>query len=407
MNYLIESSICLLMFYGLYHFLFKDSTKHAINRIYLLSSLILSALIPILSLPIFRNKIAYAPKPTSSLIGRVQFIPDGAVPFDWSLVWFNIYLVGVIISFLILSIGIYKILSIIVNGDKVRHCNYTLIYTNSEIPLCSFGKYIIAPSHRKEDLTEYELTHEINHLKNFHTLDVLFIKLFRCLFWFNPIVLLYDRRLIEIHEYQADSATLNHLGRESYLSFIVDQVSIRSKHPLVHNFNSLIKKRLIMMSSESRSGSVQYLAIIPVLLVVLSLFSFDSYPEHVDNNGNEHSILNDTIPDGIVLDTLYTAVFNMSSKKEVPSTVAELSRANTFVRDTFITQASINGRDIKWLVIKEKGKDAYIIPSDDPLTKTMLNRVDTISIIDYATYIEQMISINYKSGVIDTLVNEW
>lgn len=374
MNYLIESSICLVLFYGLYHFLFKDTTAHFANRIYLLTSLLVAALIPTLSLPIFKNQVTYSPSANIS-IGHVQFIPDEAVLFNWSLLWFYIYLAGVIVSFLVFFTGLYKIVRIILQGERTVNHDHSIIYTSADLPLCSFGKFIIAPLYRKGNLTEYELTHEINHLKSLHTLDVLFIKLFRCLFWFNPIVLLYERRLIEVHEYQADSATLNHLGRESYLSFIIDQVSIKSKYSIVHNFNSLIKKRLIMMSSESRSGYIHYLAVIPVLLVVLSLFSFDTYDEYVDKDGNMFEVLNDTIPDGAVL-------------------------------DTFITQASINGRDIKWVVIKEDGKDAYIIPSDDPMTKLMMDRIDTISTIDYDTYKETMVTFNYKTGVIDTLIYE-
>ena len=185
---------------------------------------------------------------------------------------------------------------------------------------------------------------------------------------------MYERRLVEVHEYQADEATLNHFGKKSYLSFIIDQVSIKSKHSLVHNFNSLIKKRLIMMSSESRSGNAQYLAILPVLLVVLSLFSFDTYDEYIDTNGKMITILNDTIPDGVVLDTI--SMFDFNSMTRVSRVVA-----------------------------KPVGANAYLLPGTDSITIAM-SGVDTISTIDYDTYMETVVSINYNTGVIDTLINE-
>jgi len=373
MNYLIESSICITLFYGLYHLVFRDATAHYANRLYLLTSLIISVLIPTLSLPLFKNQIIYSYSP-SLPVGYVKFLPDEAVPFDWSILWFGIYITGVVISFLVFFIGIFKILRIIQKGESANYRGHSIIYTATDITLCSFGKFIIVPLDKKENLTEYELTHEINHITNLHTMDILFVKIFRCLFWFNPIVFMYERRLVEVHEYQADEATLNHFGKKSYLSFIIDQVSIKSKHSLVHNFNSLIKKRLIMMSSESRSGNAQYLAILPVLLVVLSLFSFDTYDEYIDTNGKMITILNDTIPDGVVLDTIY--MFDFNSMKQVSRVVA-----------------------------KPVGANAYLLPGTDSITIAM-SGVDTISTIDYDTYMETVVSINYNTGVIDTLINE-
>ena len=373
MNYLLESSLSMILFYGLYHLVFKDTRAHRQNRLYLIGSLIVSICIPLISLPVFKNTIAFS-TPVKQPTGIEAFVQPTSSSYDWNTILFIIYVSGVIISLLLILRSLYTLYEIVRNGDSITLKDTNVIYSHSDIPLCSFGKYIIAPCNRKGKLTDYELTHEANHIRSLHTLDILFIKVFRSFFWFNPILSLFEKRLIEVHEYQADAATQTLHGKESYLSFLVDQVSNKQQPSLVHNFNSLIKKRLIMMNSESRSDSVQYLAIFPVLLVALSLFSFDTYTVFMDTDGNEISIQKDTIPNDILFDTI--VMYDHSSKQEVLRVVA-----------------------------KPKGKNAYLLPGTDPISKAMQS-IDTIMTLDYDTFKETTIVINYKTGVIDTLVKE-
>jgi beta-lactamase regulating signal transducer with metallopeptidase domain len=373
MIYLLEASICLVMFYGLYHIVFKDTQAHNQNRLYLLGSLIASILIPLLSIPIYKN-VAVFSSPINQPVGVGAIATPISSSNDWNTVLVIVYLLGVIISFFVILKSLYKLIDLVRNGESIKHHDTKVIYSNSDVTLCSFGSYIIAPNNRKGNLTEYELTHELNHIRSFHTLDILFIKIFRSFFWFNPILKLYENRLIEVHEYQADASTQDVFGKDSYISFLVDQVSTKYQSSLVHNFNSLIKKRLIMMNSESRSNSLKYLAIFPVLLVVLSLFSFDSYTIYLDTDGKEISLQQDTIPNGIVFDTI--VMYDFNSKKEVQRIVAI-----------------------------PKGKNAYLLPGNDPISKAMQS-IDTIMMVDYDTYKETTVVINYKTGVIDTLVKE-
>jgi hypothetical protein len=387
MNYLLESSICIVLFYGLYHLIFKDKPTHGQNRTYLLSSLMLALMIPILSIPIYKHESILSTATQLPIKGDM-IVPLGVeseiLSYDWSLIWPFIYIAGVLISLFIVLRGTYHIYTIIKNGEPIQHEGLTIIYTGADITLCSFGKYVIAPIDRKENLTTYELTHESNHIRKGHTLDVLFIKVFRAFFWFNPILVLYEKRLIEVHEYQADEATQTNLGKESYVSFLVDQVSRKRQPAIVHNFNSLIKKRLIMMSSESRSNKLRYLAILPVLLVGLSLFSFESYTVYMDTNGNELITKNDTIPSFPLL----------AAEKNNNISGAKI--------DTFSTYHSDLKKEVKYILVRPLLQNAYLIVDENPEINSIV-RIDTITTIDYDTYKEETVVINYQTGVIDTL----
>lgn len=386
MSYLLETSICLIIFYGLFHLLFMGKQNHMMNRIYLLSSLVLSLFIPLVSLPVYKN-VVIANESNNGIRNQaitVQSSIETSEAFQWLEFLQMVYLFGVIISFSLFMLGLFKIIQMIKNGQEASVNGRKVIYNKNELPLCSFAGYILVPNHKRDNLTAYELTHEINHISMWHTMDVLLVKCLRAFYWFNPIMYLYEKRIFEVHEYQADEATFNLLGKESYLNFLVDQVSKKQNPKLVHNFNSLIKKRIIMMSSESKSGSIQYLAIIPILLVVFSLFSFDSYPEYVDKKGNLLVSQQDTIPsyglitfptndesDSIVFDTIVS--FNFDLKKEV-----------------------------KRVVARPRGQKAFMLPNNDGY-----EGIDTLTTLDYDTYKEQTVVINHKTGVIDTLVNEW
>ena len=372
--YLLESSVCMILFYGLYHLLFKDTSTHAQNRLYLLSSLLISLVIPLISLPVYQHSSIVPTPSTQPFIGGVtrQIQPE-IIAYDWSSIWSLVYAAGVLISLTVLLRRLYHIYRIIKTGESIYHRGTQVIYTATETPLCSFGKYIIAPIDRKGNLTQYELTHEINHTRKRHTIDVVFIKVLRSFFWFNPVLMFYEERLLEVHEYQADEATHYDLGKESYLSFLVDQISRNRQPSLVNNFNSLINKRLIMMNSETRSGKIQYLAILPVLLVVFSLFSFDSYNVYLDTDGNEISIQRDTIPHGAKIDTFTT--YHSDLKKEV-----------------------------KYVLVKPHLQNAYLIINENPEINS-IGRIDTLMKIDYDTYAETTVVINYQTGVIDTITN--
>lgn len=370
MMYLLESSICMIIFYTLYYLIYRGAKTHSANRIYLIISLLLSLIIPLLSFAIYSEIIVI---PDSIQISAENII-SGSTPSNttnWSSVLMVLYSFGVIVSLFILMKNVFEIFQIIRQGNIIIGKGSKLVYTNLDISVCSFGRYIIVPQSRKDKITDYELVHEENHIRRHHSLDILLMKIVRSFFWFNPILVLYERDLIEIHEYQADEATIGKLGTESYLSFLLNQVSNSHQYPLVHNFNSLIKKRLIMMSSKTRSGKTKYFAVLPVLLGILCLFSFDTFPVLVDSQGNYLSISQDSIPPGASIDTI--TMYNYKLKKEVNR-----------------------------IIVSPNGADAYLLQSTNP-DITSMDWIDTIVTIDYDTYLEEMVVINYQTGVIDTI----
>ena len=93
----------------------------------------------------------------------------------------------------------------------------------------------------------------------------------------NPVILLYKKSLTEVHEYLADQGAIFRFGNEKYESFLMEQIS-QQKRNLTNNFYSLFKQRIKMIHTDSKTKIWQYVLILPMLVIVLSLFSFTYYP---------------------------------------------------------------------------------------------------------------------------------
>ena len=117
MNYLLESSICITVFYVLYYLFFRRLTFIRLNRIYLISSLIIGLILPSISYQlqevinvvpsnIEREGTTLTPLIMNSHVSPVLNTP----PFDWLIIWQACYILGILFMLIRFSIVIYKIL---------------------------------------------------------------------------------------------------------------------------------------------------------------------------------------------------------------------------------------------------------------------------------------------------------
>ncbi|SER47326.1 M56 family metallopeptidase [Flavobacterium frigoris] len=116
-------------------------------------------------------------------------------------------------------------------------------------------------------------THELIHVTQRHTLDVLVIETLKALFWFNPIFIFYKKAIQLNHEFLADEKVVKaHHNIPFYQNLLISKANANPTYYLASNLNySVTKKRLIMMTkttSISRALLKKGL-IIPLLTVLL------------------------------------------------------------------------------------------------------------------------------------------
>ncbi len=375
-TYALESSACLLLFWLFYAAFLSGDTQHVRNRTFLLLSVTLAALIPLLN---FRLRTGSPIIPAEGLARlllpeiRVTGSATGAGLFadPVALIVF-VYITGVAISAtLFLSAG-FRLLWLITtrgNHDKIITCE-------DDRPVCysAFGYIFISGSIPKQD-AERMIAHERNHLSRLHHIDLCITAIVTVLQWFNPAAYLIRRSLMAVHEYEADSECIN-LGEEvtSYQQLLVSAV-LNTRLSLISNTfskRSLLKNRIIMMTKK-KSGSISSLKLL--LAVPLAAFLFFTFscndmrketapPEPIDPAlGVYDSILKDN-------------VFNVPSEMPVFGTDAGKSMENlvqwinlNLKYPDEAKEKGIMGKVILTFIVDENGNiiQPEVVRSADPL----------------------------------------
>ena len=129
----------------------------------------------------------------------------------------------------------------------------------------------------------------------------------KIVFWFNPLVYVYNNRLLLVHEYQADKTSATQ--PQKYGQFLIEQAMLHTAPSLSHSFNrSPIKKRIIMLTKRSSTlASGKKIIAVPLIALFAILFTNYAYSGPKDNEkqvkgnittfrGNkfEKEMLNDT-----------------------------------------------------------------------------------------------------------------
>jgi len=271
--YLGKVNLYWILFFGCYWFLLRNHTFFKWNRAYLLGSLALAFIVPLIEFP---NHAAV----TSSAIYAVSVIPvyvttpesesyfSHWIQFVWA-----VQLIGACIMFSKIFESVKDLIKLIKQGESIEFEDYKLVLLpHNEIGSFSFFKYLVISQTDYEQYLDPILRHESVHIRQYHSLDILFIELLKAVFWFNPVLWFYKRSIQEVHEFLADKDAPN---RDHYARFLV---SYTLAAPIVsltnHFFNSSLLKSRIKMIYKNRNSQWalgKYLTIVPIIGVTLML----------------------------------------------------------------------------------------------------------------------------------------
>jgi TonB family protein len=186
--------------------------------------------------------------------------------------------------------NISKIISYAKGKSCVNYKTAKLILTETKSTPHSFWKYIFV---NKEDyingnIPDEIIIHEYEHIKQKHSIDIIFIELLIAFFWFNPILYLYRKKIKQNHEFIADNAVVKSKQNVSYYqALLINNTYKRTSIELVSKFNSYLttKNRFIMMTkttSKLRSICARF-ALIPAMFVAICVFSSKTIAQNVNN----------------------------------------------------------------------------------------------------------------------------
>lgn len=284
LNYVLEVNICWLGFYLLYSLVLSRETFFEYNRWYLLAGLVGGLLIPLVEYQIIIEQIIEIPSVSldlEELSGMTATVVAAKEPsFRDRLIQslFVIYLLGVAALTIRFVMGLLRIAWLYWRGTKMERPGYALVKTPTVHPPFSFFHWLFQSQRIPLNEADEEkiITHEIEHIRQWHSLDVLLVELIGIVLWFSPLVWLYRRSLRMIHEYQADEAVLQTTKRKSYGHLLIRQSMSGPPIAIANHFiHSQLKKRLTMMTKKksTQRSLMKYTFILPVLALMLMAFA--------------------------------------------------------------------------------------------------------------------------------------
>ena len=283
--YILQVSICLVMFYLPYRFLFRSSTFFDMNRFYLLFSLLAAIVLPALSftvasIPVTEGVASFTLPEVTAATGA-----NGSAEGRYFSVWqllIAIYILGIFIS----SIKLIKSISGILKLSRKPYyfIGKVRIYNVSDLPSFSFLNLIFINNSEDEDEMKQVMQHELVHVRQFHSLDVLMVEVVQAVLWFNPIVRIYKNELKAVHEFIADKEAVKASGINhfEYGKLLLNQLLHNKELHLAHLFsNNHIKTRIIMLSKKRTTNTlkVNYLLAIPMFALAVLFFSCEGVVE--------------------------------------------------------------------------------------------------------------------------------
>lgn len=270
--YLAKVNMYWLLFYACYWLLLRKHTFFHWNRFYLLSTLLIAFALPAIHFAepvttIYVPETVYQ-KATISVAVIADQKPETGINI-WA--WVSgLYIVGALIMAWKFTSSLFTIRKMVVQSERIDMGDYTLMMlpenrTSRSGSSFSFFRWLFLSSHDYRHNPDTIIRHECEHIRQWHTADILLIELLKIVFWINPVVWLYRRSIETVHEYLADQSVPN---RNDYASFLV-AYAMRSPGITIanHFFNSSLLKSRIRMIYKKRSSRwllTKYLMVLSV-----------------------------------------------------------------------------------------------------------------------------------------------
>jgi TonB family protein len=289
-TYFLQVALCWFVAYLIYQAFLRKHTFFALNRWYLVGSVLLGMVLPMMDwaalLPAPQQELAAVVfQPIQAVtLQLIEVTPGGAVReeasggVDW-LTW--LYGAGVVLSAGYMLLGFARIGRLFFQAERTVKGGYILVESDRpHLPFSFLHCFFLskAISYDAEERAAIE-QHELAHIRGVHSFDILLLTFVQIFFWFNPLVYLFQVAIRDTHEYIADRAVLQTAKRKEYGHMLIRQSISGPQIALVNAFiSSQLKKRIVMMTQPTSPIKTvwRYLLVLPVVAFMMMAFSSHS-----------------------------------------------------------------------------------------------------------------------------------
>ena len=290
--YDLKVAVLIAVFYFCYRLLMERETMHRLNRIVLLSSILLSLALPLCVITLHKTieveQMQTAERPelvitdlgastedtlqTAPEKSRMNTIKNLLQPS----VIFAIFMIGFLCRLIYIA-NSYRHLRRMIKDSELHSLEDGVTMAVVDLPVAPFSwmRTIVLSRIDYEERNPSIIAHERGHILLHHSWDIVFVEVLTALQWFNPVVWLLRRDLRTIHEYEADASVLSSGSDVSQYIQLLMRKATGTKACILANGinNSTTKKRINMMlvNKSPRRNSLKLFALLPIVGVTLVL----------------------------------------------------------------------------------------------------------------------------------------
>jgi len=302
LHYILQTIAFQLFFLIIYDAFLRKETFFNWNRTYLLATATLSVVLPFIQIQSFKNVvpkefIIAMPEVTvgnlqetnATVITETLANETSKLQFSWELLFY----LGASVALIIFVVKLIKIINLIYKNPKHWNKNLRIVTLLKSNTAFSFFYYVFLGEHIKEEDKPTVLKHEAVHVNQKHTFDLLLFEIFRIIFWFNPLIYMYQSRISSLHEFIADAEAVKSQNKNEYYQDLLSQIFETENVSFINAFykKSLIKKRIAMLSKakSKQKQLIKYALLIPLVFGMLLYTSSNAQ----DNSKVVNEIEND------------------------------------------------------------------------------------------------------------------
>mgnify|MGYP002795738957 CR=1 FL=1 len=390
--YILKSSVCLAIFYLFYRLLLARETFHRFNRFSLLGILLLSCLLPLVEVSVKQETEVHQTMLTLEqllmMADAVNATEAGARTETATVTWIQVallvYLAGIVFFAFRNVYSLVRLLMLLKSGKKEDIGSYlpgrkervTLIVHNCDIAPFSWMGYIVISRKDLEENGREILIHELAHIHNRHSWDLLVADV--CIFfqWFNPASWLLKQELQNIHEFEADETVIKEgVDAKQYQLLLIKKAVGTRLYSMANSFNhSSLKKRITMMLKEKSNpwARAKYLYILPLAALAVTAFARPEVSAVADEI-SAVKVIAPAVHDSIQPNVQTAVAAPSSALDQMPEFPGGMEALNAYLRNNIrypqeAQKAGIQGRVIIQFIVSKDGSitDAEVVESVDP-----------------------------------------
>ena len=364
------------------------------NRFALLGLLVLSSLLPLVEASVNSPAAVQETMLTlEQLLLMADIQPEGesmaAATPSATVLWLRaallIYLTGIVFFIARNLCSLARLGRLIRQGKREaldsylpdrKEKNVRLVVHDHDIAPFSWMHWIVIARKDLEENGREILIHELAHIRNRHSWDLLLADL--CIFvqWFNPAAWLLKQELQNIHEYEADETVLREgVNARNYQMLLIKKAVGTRLYSMANSFNhSSLKKRITMMLKEKSNpwARAKYLYILPLAALAVTAFARPEVSAVADEI-SAVKVIAPAVHDSIQPNVQPAVAAPSSALDQMPEFPGGMEALNTYLRNNIrypqeAQKAGIQGRVIIQFIVSKDGSitDAEVVESVDP-----------------------------------------